>query len=65
MKTAKSTDGIEIIASNKAPQEAICPYCEGIVTLRKRKLMNNGGYVYYWRHRDNQNRSCHGRSRRG
>jgi hypothetical protein len=65
MKTALTTDGKEVIASTQAPQEAICPYCKGVVILRKRKLMNNGGYAYYWRHGDNQNRSCPGRSRRG
>jgi DNA-directed RNA polymerase subunit RPC12/RpoP len=65
MKTAIATDGKEIIASTQAPKEAICPYCKSVVILRKRKLMNNGGYAYYWRHRDNQNRSCPGRSRRG
>jgi uncharacterized Zn-finger protein len=65
MKTAQASDGKEVIASKEAPKEAICPYCKGIVTLRKRSLMNNGGYVYYWRHRDNKNLSCRGRSRRG
>ncbi|MFN2161052.1 MAG: hypothetical protein ACK2UN_03165 [Candidatus Promineifilaceae bacterium] len=65
MKTAQAQDGTEVIASNEAPIEAICPYCKGIVILRKRKLMNNGGYVYFWRHRDNKNRNCPGRSRRG
>lgn len=64
MKTAKSPDDKEIIASQEAPEEAICPYCNGLVTLRRRKLMNNGGFAYFWRHRDNKNRDCPGRARR-
>jgi hypothetical protein len=65
MKTAQAQDGHEIIASGEAPKEAICPYCNGVVILRKRTLMNNGGYAYFWRHRDNKNRNCRARSRRG
>lgn len=65
MKTAKTSKGTEVLASEKAPQEAVCPYCKGVVILRRRKLMNNNGYAYFWRHRDNQNLDCPGRSRRG
>ena len=64
MKTAHLPDGTKIAASEKAPQEAECPFCSGIVILRRRKLMNAGGYAFYWRHRDNEHRDCPGRSRR-
>lgn len=63
MKTAQTKDGIPIPANEDAPSEATCPYCGGIVILRRRKLMNSRGYSYYWRHLDNKNRSCPGRSR--
>ena len=65
MDIAKTTAGAQVTASNNAPKEAICPYCGGVVTLRSRKLMGNQGRSYYWRHRDNENRNCPGRSRRG
>jgi len=52
-----------VVASAEAPQEAICPACGGVVILRQRKLMNQGGYAYYWRHRDNRNRECAKRHR--
>jgi hypothetical protein len=44
-----------------APDKAICPHCGGMVVLRKRKCMS-GECVYFWRHQDNQNRACNGRS---
>jgi hypothetical protein len=50
-----------VTASNHAPDKAICPHCGGMVMLRKRKCMS-GEYVYFWRHQDNQNRACNGRS---
>jgi hypothetical protein len=63
VKTAKTKDGKAITASKAAPDEAICPYCGGMVTLRSRRTMNGGAKSYYWRHRNNQNRNCSGRSR--
>ncbi len=64
MKTAQTTDGTAIPASEEAPKEAQCPFCGGVVTLRRRKLMNAGGYSYFWRHRDRENRDCPARARR-
>lgn len=52
MKTAVSSNGAIVAASQVAPQRAICPKCGGIVILRGRKLMANSGYSYYWRHLD-------------
>jgi len=63
MKTAHTPQGKPVVADEKAPAEAVCPFCGGVVTLRRRKLMNDGGYVFYWRHIANQNRKCPGRSR--
>jgi hypothetical protein len=63
VKTAKTKDGKEITASKTAPDKAICPYCDGIVTLRSRRTMNGGEKAYYWRHCNNQNRNCSGRTR--
>ncbi|MCB9420255.1 MAG: hypothetical protein H6667_10635 [Ardenticatenaceae bacterium] len=63
MKTAKTKDGKLITASETAPEEAICPYCGGAVTLRSRSTMNGGKKSYYWRHLNNQNRNCSGRYR--
>lgn len=65
MKIATSPDGAEVSASPEAPEEAECQYCGGVVILRRRKLMNDAGYSYYWRHRDNEHRDCPGRSRQG
>lgn len=53
MKTAVSSNGVVVVASQVAPQRAICPNCGGIVILRARKLMANCGNSYYWRHLDN------------
>ncbi len=64
MKTAQAPDGTIVTASQEAPPELICSDCGGTVILRRRKLMNNGGYSYFWRHLDNKNRDCPGRSRR-
>lgn len=49
-------------ASTTAPDKAVCPDCGGVVTLRQRKCMD-GSTVYFWRHQDNRNRACNGRSR--
>jgi hypothetical protein len=64
MKIATLADGKKIEAGCEAPPQALCPYCSGTVTLRKRKLMNNQGYSYFWRHLDNQNLQCQARLRR-
>ena len=63
MKLANSKDGREIEAAENAPSEAICLYCGGIVVLRGRKVMGSKMKSYYWRHLDNQNRTCPGRVR--
>jgi hypothetical protein len=63
VKLAKIKDDKLIEASESAPQEAICPYCGGEVTLRSRRTMNGGEKSYYWRHLNNQNRNCSGRTR--
>jgi hypothetical protein len=63
VKTAKTIDGKIIEASESAPPKAICPYCGGEVTLRSRRMMNSDVKAYYWRHRNNENRNCSGRSR--
>lgn len=54
MKTALCRHGKPLIATDDAPKEARCPHCGGIVTLRYRKLMANGGTTYFWRHAENQ-----------
>ncbi len=63
MKTAQKINGQPVLASASAPHQAICPYCGGQVVLRQRQLMNQGGVVYYWRHRENHNLRCSGRTR--
>lgn len=50
MKTAVSSYGVSVAASISAPATAICPKCGGVVILKARKLMANGGNTYYWRH---------------
>ena len=62
MKQALTPTGDLIIASKNSPKRAICPHCQGVVILRHRSLMNNGGTSYYWRHLSNHNRSCKARS---
>jgi hypothetical protein len=62
MKIASTSDGKEIAASNEAPKEALCPICKHSVTLRKRRLMNNQGFVYFWRHVSGGPLSCSARS---
>lgn len=52
MKTAVSSCGSIVAASLGAPVQAICPKCGGVVILRVRRLMANGGNSYYWRHVD-------------
>jgi hypothetical protein len=50
MKTAVSSCGLSLAASISAPATATCPKCGGVVILKARKLMANGGNTYYWRH---------------
>ena len=64
MKTAQLPDGERIEAGDEAPPQAICPFCGGTVTLRRRKLMNNQGFIFFWRHLDNENPQCQARLRR-
>ena len=63
MKVAQTENGEQVEASESAPQEAICPFCGGLVILRGRRLMGNNNKAYFWRHRDNKNMNCRGRSR--
>ena len=63
MKTAQNSNGTVLPAGADAPPEATCPYCGEIVILRRRKLMNNGGYTYFWRHPANVSPRCPGRAR--
>jgi hypothetical protein len=57
MKTAISTSGKTIVASDTAPATARCPRCGGVVKLRSRRRMG-GDASYFWRHGDNQNLKC-------
>ena len=52
MKTAVSSNGIVVAASQAAPTQATCPKCGGVVFLRVRRLMANSGNSYYWQHMD-------------
>ena len=52
MKTAVTSNGKPLVAAVGAPQSVICPKCGGVVILRVRRLMANGGDSYYWRHFD-------------
>lgn len=65
MKTAVRIDkeGGYLVASASAPEKAKCPFCGGLVILRHRRLMNNSGTTYYWKHRGNLNRNCTARVR--
>ena len=61
MQVAQTVDGQPVPAAATAPPQAICPYCGGVLTLRSRKRMNNGGISYFWRHQNNENRQCRAR----
>jgi len=63
MKIAQTADGEKIEAAKDSPRIAICSYCAGEVILRGRKIMGSKEKSYFWRHLDNQNRNCPGRSR--
>ncbi len=56
MKTA-TNDGNPVTAGPDAPQTAICPECNGIVILRKRKRMD-GETTYFYRHKQGQGENC-------
>ena len=62
MKFATSENGNQITADENAPLEAQCPLCNHPVALRKRRLMNGRGLVYYWRHKSGGNLDCAARS---
>jgi hypothetical protein len=61
MKRAQTAKGNPVIASPIAPPEALCPTCGDVVVLRQRRLMNNGGTSYFWRHLRNRNMRCEAR----
>lgn len=63
MKTAVNRVGEPIDADSADEDRAICPCCGGMVVLRRRRVMGNQ-HVAYWRHRDNCDLSCPGRSGR-
>ena len=63
MKVAVSAKGKEIVATSEAPEQALCPICRHTVGLRKRRLMNGDGYVFYWRQMHGGKLSCRARSR--
>jgi len=63
MKTAIDRAGVLIEADKAVEDRAVCAYCGDLVALRRRRLMG-GGWVAYWRHPNNSNLSCPGRSRR-
>ena len=63
MKVAQHPDSRQpLAASPDAPERAICPHCGGRLNLRRRQRMG-GGCAYFWRHLDNEQRRCNGRSR--
>lgn len=62
VKAAKLENGAKIEASEEAPQVALCPQCGYEMVLRRRTLMNDRGYVYYWRHKNGGNLTCGKRS---
>lgn len=58
MKVAVTADGKPVDAADDAPAEALCPQCGYPVTLRSRRLMNNAGTIYYWRHKQGGDLAC-------
>jgi hypothetical protein len=62
MKIALDETGQNIQAEAEAPKIAICPYCGGQVSLRRRRSgYRPENFSYFWRHRDQANRDCPGR----
>lgn len=63
MKIALHTETAQpLTAAQTAPATARCPSCGSLVTLRRRRCMD-GTSVYFWRHPNNRNLNCNGRSR--
>jgi hypothetical protein len=50
-------------ADSPGEDRAVCPFCGGVVVLRLRRVIG-GRRVAYWRHLDNSDLSCPGRSGR-
>lgn len=63
MKTAVNRLGEPVKADGAVEDRAVCPYCGGVVVLRRRRVMG-GEPVAYWRHQDNRDTTCPGRSGR-
>jgi hypothetical protein len=63
MKQALNDKGEKITAAQDAPAEARCPRCGQVVLLRRRRLMNDRGVVYYWRHKNGGKLPCEERSK--
>jgi len=63
MKVALLPDGKTVAASDNAPNEAVCPYCRGVLLLRRRRTMKQSVVAFYWRHANNQNMKCTARKR--
>lgn len=62
MKLAVTENGDQIAAAENAPLEALCPICKHQVSLRKRRLMNGRGFVYFWRHKPGGSLNCKART---
>ncbi len=62
MNVAVTVEGRQIEATCDAPPEALCPQCGYPVALRSRRLMNDGGTIYYWRHRQGGSLTCKART---
>lgn len=62
MRKAVNQAGETIEANAEAPKKANCPFCGAVVHIRRRQLMG-GTYIYFWRHCDNNNLNCSGRSK--
>jgi len=62
MKIALDETGLKIQAEAGRPKVAICPFCGGQVTLRRRRSGYRSGVIcYFWRRLDQANRNCPGR----
>ena len=63
MKIAQHPDTRQPLAATlDSPPQALCPHCGGVLDLRRRRNMD-GSDTCFWRHRDNLNRTCNGRTR--
>jgi hypothetical protein len=63
VKTAQTANGKKVEAKEGAPKSAVCSFCGGPVCLRRRKLMNEDGVAYFWRHEPGADPTCPARSR--